>query len=120
MCMDLVGPVHQQSQSSDKYLLVMIDPFTHFVWIELISTKDADSVLDAFVRRILCEEGAPRAMLTDNGSEFKNKTLRDLMEALEVNHQFAPAYHPQSNQAERANRFITELSMPVTFPINHK
>ena len=39
-------------------------------------------------------------MLTDNGSEFKNKTLRDLMEALEVNHQFAPAYHPQSNQAE--------------------
>ena len=47
-------------------------------------------------------------MLTDNGSEFKNKTLRDLMEALEVNHQFAPAYHPQSNQAERANRFITE------------
>ena len=36
----------------------------------------------------------------DNGSGFKNKTLRDLMEALEVNHQFAPAYHPQSNQAE--------------------
>ena len=33
------------------------------------------------------EEGAPRAMLTDNGSEFKNKTLRDLMEALEVKKQ---------------------------------
>ena len=53
MCIDLVGPVHQQSHSSDKYLLVMIDPFTHFVWIELISTKDADSVLDAFVRLVL-------------------------------------------------------------------
>ena len=108
MCMDLVGPVHQESRSQDKYLLVMVDPFTHFTWIELIDTKKADTVVDAFVRRILCEEGAPRAMLTDNGTEFKNKHLAELMSALEVDHQFAPAYHPQSNQAERVNRFVVE------------
>ena len=36
MCMDLVGPIHQESGVDDKYLLVMIDPFTHFTWIELI------------------------------------------------------------------------------------
>ena len=62
--MDLVGPINQESGSDDKYLLVMIDPFTHFVWIEVISQKDAKTVYNAFVRRILLEEGAPRAMLT--------------------------------------------------------
>ena len=86
----------------DKYLLVMIDPFTHFTWIELISTKDAESVYAAFVKRILLEEGAPRAMLTDNGTEFKNKILKALMQHLQVDFQFSPAYHPQSNQTERS------------------
>ena len=108
ICMDLVGPIHQESGSSEKYLLVILDPFTHFVWIELVDTKHAETIQEAFVRRILCEEGAPRAVLTDNGSEFKNEKLRELMAALETDHQFAPAYHPQSNQAERANRFVVE------------
>ena len=108
ICMDLVGPVHQESGSSEKYLLVIIDPFTHFVWIELVDAKDAGTIMTAFVNRMLLEEGAPRAVLTDNGNEFKNKHLRALMEALEVDHQFSPAYHPQSNQTERANRYIVE------------
>ena len=47
-------------------------------------------------------------MLTDNGTEFKNKILKSLMHHLQVDFQFSPAYHPQSNQTERSNRFITE------------
>ena len=47
-------------------------------------------------------------MLTDNGTEFKNKILKALMHHLQVDFQFSPAYHPQSNQTERSNRFITE------------
>ena len=80
----------------------------HFIWIELIETKEAKVVADAFVNRVLLEEGAPRAVLTDNGTEFKNKFLCNMMEHLQVDHQFSPPYHPQSNQTERANRFIVE------------
>ena len=32
----------------------------------------------AFVKRILLEEGAPRIIRCDNGSEFKNKTMNEL------------------------------------------
>ena len=35
------------------------------------------------------------------------------MKVLEVDYQFSPAYHPQSNQTERANRFITETLRAV-------
>ena len=72
----------------------MIDPFTHFVWLELVNVKSAPTIVKAFVQRILCEEGQPRYMLTDNGTEFKNKIFKDLMKVLEVDYQFSPAYHP--------------------------
>ena len=91
----------------------MIDPFTHFVWLEMVNAKSAPTIVKAFVQRILCEEGQPRCMLTDNGTEFKNKIFKDLMKVLEVDYQFSPAYHPQSNQTERANRFITETLRAV-------
>ena len=91
----------------------MIDPFTHFVWLELVNVKSAPAIVKAFVQRIFCEEGQPRYMLTDNGTEFKNKIFKDLMKVLEVDYQFSPAYHPQSNQTERANRFITETLRAV-------
>ena len=113
LCMDLVGPINQDSGSDARYLLVILDPFTHFVWIELIDDKAGDTVYKAFVNRILLEEGVPRAMLTDNGGEFKNKVFSELMTALKINHQFSPAYHPQSNQTERANRNCTELLRAV-------
>ena len=33
-----------------------------------------EEVMKAFVKRILLEEGAPRIIRCDNGTEFKNKT----------------------------------------------
>ena len=40
------------------------------VWLETLTKKDMYSTADAFIRRILLEEGIPRAILTDNGSEL--------------------------------------------------
>ena len=114
LCLDLVGPINQESGTNDKYVLMMLDPFTHFVWLEVISTKHAESIVSAFVNRILLEEGAPKVILTDNGSEFKNKHLANLMATLEVEHQFSPRYFPRANQAERSNRFMVELLRTIT------
>ena len=66
MCLDLVGPVNQDSHTHDNYILVMIDPFTHFVRLELVNVQCAPTIAKAFVQRILCEEGQPRYMLTDS------------------------------------------------------
>ena len=113
LCMDLVGPINQESGVGDRFILTIVDPFTHFVWLEIITTKHADHIVNAFVNRILLEEGAPAVILTDNGSEFKNKVLKDLMHTLEIKHQFSPRYLPRSNQAERTNRYITETLRTV-------
>ena len=49
---------------------------THFLWLEVIESKAAEQVFKAFVTRILLEEGAPRVIHVDNGSEFKNRLHR--------------------------------------------
>ena len=107
--MDLMGPLQTAGAGKRKepiYLLVMVDPFSHRVWLEPIYTKHAEQVYDAFVRRILLEWGPPRAILTDNGSEFSNELLTDFMNMLRVRQGFTPPYHPQGNYTERANRCV--------------
>jgi hypothetical protein len=69
--MDLMGPL--QTAGSGKggrkeptYLLVMVDPISHRIWLEPIYSKHAEQVYDGFIRRILLEWGCPGAFLTDN------------------------------------------------------
>ena len=68
----------------------------------------------AFVKRILLDEGAPRIIRCDNGSEFKNKTMNELRLLMRSELQFSPAYWPQSNQYERTNRHVGEMLRCMT------
>ena len=46
-------------------------------------------------------------MLTDNGSEFKNKEMQEVSDTLGLKHIFSPVYMPQSNgRLEGWHRFF--------------
>ena len=69
----------------------------------------------AFAKRILLEEeGAPRIIRCDNGSEFNNETMDELRLLMRSELQFSPAYWPQSNQCERTNRQVGEILRCMT------
>ncbi|RDY02599.1 Gag-Pol polyprotein, partial [Mucuna pruriens] len=54
--------------------------------------------------------GVPRALISDQGSHFCNKTMSTLLEKYGVAHRVATAYHPQTNgQAKVFNREIKKL-----------
>ena len=120
--LDLIGPISEGLTGHvehDKpcYIFVATDPFTHMVWLETLTKKDMYSTADAFIRRILLEEGIPRVILTDNGSEFVNQIREDLMRYLRVEYGYTPAGHPRANYCERVNRFIgTTLRTLVNAP----
>ena len=84
------------------------DPFSHMVWIEPITGKSAEEVYTKFVEGFLLEEGAPLCILTDNGREFDNKLLMELLRLLKIRSYLTPAYHPRGNYTERVNGFIGE------------
>ena len=103
------------------WILVITDPYSHMVWLETIITKSAEEVYDKFVNRFLLEEGCPKVILTDNGREFSNKLLRELMRLCRIRLKYTPPYHPRGNYTERANRFVGEsLRAMVNSPSGKK
>ncbi|KAL0438925.1 UNVERIFIED_CONTAM: hypothetical protein Slati_2375500 [Sesamum latifolium] len=78
-------------------------------WVEAKVTRmdDAKTVIDFVNTNIFCRYGMPRAIISDKGTHFCNKTVSALLRKYNVTHRVSTAYHPQTNgQTEVSNREI--------------
>ena len=107
ICMDLVGPIHLPSSRGNKYILTVIDMLTGFTIAVPIKNKNSETICDAYRDNIYCVFGGSSRILTDNGSEFKNKEMQEVCDTLGLKHIFSPVYTPQSNgRLEGWHRFF--------------
>ena len=89
------------------YILLAMDCVSR--WVEAIACpRNDDNIVVGFIQRnILIRFGAPRTIISDEGSQFANKLFAKLMSRYEVRHVMGLAYNPQSNrQGEISNREI--------------
>ena len=79
------------------YILLVVDYVSK--WVEAITCprNDANTVVRFIQRNILSRFGAPRTIISDEGSHFANKLFEKLMSRYEVRHVMGLAYHPHSN-----------------------
>lgn len=69
-----------------KYILVVIDCFSKYVWTYPLKTKTASEVSKA-MEKILQKDGrVPRNLQSDNGKEFYNREFKKLMSRYNINH----------------------------------
>ncbi|KAI3667612.1 hypothetical protein L6452_42678 [Arctium lappa] len=111
--MDLCGPMRTTSINGKKYVLVMIDDYSRYTWLEFLRNKsDAPELIIAFIKRIQVRLQLPvRTIHSDNGTEFKNDTLRSYLTSVGISHNFSAAYTPQQNGiVERKNRTLVEAA----------
>lgn len=90
-----------------QYILVVVDYVSK--WIEVVACRDNDSkVVTKFLNEnILSRFGTPRAIISDRGTHFCNRSFEKLMKSYGITHKVATAYHPQtSGQVEVSNREI--------------
>ena len=107
ICMDLVGPIHPPSSRGNKYVLTVIDMLTGFTIAVPIKNKNAETICEAYRDNVYCTFGGSSRILTDNGSEFKNKEMQEVCDTLGLKHIFSPVYMPQSNgRLEGWHRFF--------------
>lgn len=89
-----------------KFILIVIDCFSKFVWARPLKTKSAIEVTSAF-SNILQGNRKPRNLQTDQGKEFFNAIFKNLMQKYSINH-----YHTFSVKkaaiVERVIRTIKE------------
>lgn len=81
-------------------------------WVEAIATQTNNSrVVMKFIKRnIFSRFDIPRAIISDEGTHFCNRSLEGLLKKYGVTHRVALTYHPQTNgQVKFANRKLKRI-----------
>ena len=72
--------------------------------------NNTNTVVRFIQRNILSKFGAPRTIISDEGSHFENNFVSKLMSIYGIRHVMGLAYHPQSNgQVKIFNREIKKI-----------
>ncbi|GJY43148.1 retrovirus-related pol polyprotein from transposon TNT 1-94 [Tanacetum coccineum] len=88
--MDLCGPMHVESINRKRYVLVVIDDYSRYTWVFFLHSKDeASEVIISFIKKTQANlQLQVQCVRTDNGIEFKNKTLAKFFDEVGITQQF--------------------------------
>ena len=93
ICMDLIGEFHPPTSRGHRYALTVMDMLTEFVFCAPLHTKKAKEIVQKYLDTVYYRFSGSRKILSDNGTEFKNKVFEDIVKKLgcEVR-AYSPAY----------------------------
>jgi transposase InsO family protein len=88
--MDLFGPIAYISIGDNKYGLVIIDDYSHFIWVFFLQDKSKiQEVLKESLKRAQNEFDAKvKKIRSHNGTEFKNTQVEDYLDENDIKHEF--------------------------------
>ena len=106
--MDLIGEFHPPTSCGHHYALTAVCMLPGFTWCIPLKTKTAKEVAKAYLDHIYSLFGGSVKILTDNGTEFKNKLIKEVVTKLGTKFSIhSPPYRPQSNgKIEEFHRFL--------------
>ncbi|KAD5802931.1 hypothetical protein E3N88_14291 [Mikania micrantha] len=123
---DLCGPISPPPHSGKKYIFLLVDDCTRYMWIYLLSSKDqAFGIFREFKQLVENEVGTKLKILrTDRGGEFTSSEFTSFCKEHGIARQLTAPYTPQQNGVvERRNRtmlstthsIMKAMSMPQNF-----
>ena len=78
--------------------MTIIDHLTGWLEAFPIPDKSADTTVTTLKNHYLPVHMCPRYILSDNGTEFKNNLMDQVLQQLGIDRIFSAPYHPQSNR----------------------
>ena len=90
-----MGP--SPSLFANMYILLAVDYVSKWVEATACPRNDVITVVGFIQRNILSRFGAPRTIISDEGSHFANKVFAKVMRRYGIKHLMRLAYHPKSN-----------------------
>ena len=109
LAIDILGPLPKSKQGY-SFILVITDRFSKLTQAVPLKAIKATDVSVALVNEWLFKYGAPKRLLSDNGSQFVSDLFSRVCDMLRVHNACTMTYHPQTNgQTERFNRTLTAM-----------
>jgi hypothetical protein len=105
----LCGPVSPPTPRGNQYFLLLVDDYSHYMWVSLLASKDQAAAeikkIQAAVERksgnLLC------ALKTNRGGEFTAAQFKEYCDELGVFRKLTAPYSPQQNGVvERRNQSV--------------
>ena len=83
----------ETSTSGNKHILAIIDHLTGWTEAFPIPDKSADTIVSTFINEYQPVNMCPRYILPDNGTEFKNNLMDQVLKQLGIDRIFLAPFH---------------------------
>jgi hypothetical protein len=101
---------YADTNNNYKYLLVLIDVFSKYAFVTPLKDKTDTATVSALEQILDDNKVQPSAIQSDNGSEFINYKMKELLTERKIHQIVSSPYHPQSNGVvERFNRTMKNI-----------
>ena len=97
--MDLIGQF-STTENGNNYCLTACWAFTDYLFCIPIPNKEATTVVNAYLKHIYSEFEGSKVLISDNGTEFKNRLFQEICNTLGMQQHHISAYLPSSNLVE--------------------
>ncbi|XP_050367279.1 uncharacterized protein LOC126785698 [Argentina anserina] len=114
--MDLIGPAQPESNGGKSYILVVVDDFSRYTWLNFLKDKtETFDVFQTLSKTVINEKSKDNVKIirirTDNGTEFKNSMFDMFCSEQGIFHEYSAPITPQHNGVvERKNRSLLEMA----------
>lgn len=118
---DLCGPITPSTPAQKKYIFVIIDDYSRYMWTILLHEKS--EAFDKFKRFKAQAEQETKTSIktfrTDRGREFTSHVFQDFCEKHGIIRHITAPYPPQQNGVvERRNRTLLEMTRSMLKHMN--
>ncbi|KAG7594052.1 Integrase catalytic core [Arabidopsis thaliana x Arabidopsis arenosa] len=113
---DLCGPITPSTSAANRYIFVLIDDYSRYMWTVLLKEKgDAFQKFKNFKNLVEKEsEARIQTLRTDRGGEFVSHEFNTFCEEHGIKRHLTAPYTPQQNGVvERRNRTLMEMTRSI-------
>ena len=94
--LDLSVP-YPKSVSGNRYIIGFVDWYSGWCQVFVVPDKTAESAAHLLIDEIIPRFGMPLEIVTENGTENVNQTMKHTLETFEIKHITTSVAHAQSN-----------------------
>jgi transposase InsO family protein len=106
---DLMGPL-PMTRKGHRFIIVVTNYLTKFVKIRALKSSVKQEVTRFLYERIFTRFRTPLEIISDNGPQFLNEVVENLLARLAMKHRFTTMYKPSTNGlVERTNRTLYSM-----------
>lgn len=115
---DVWGKYKTPTYNNQSYFLTIVDDYSRATWAILLQNKgETTQKLKTFIKEAQNQfDTNVKIIRTDNGTEFINSKLQNLLKELGIRHQLSCPYTSQQNSVvERKHRHILDIARCLMF-----